>query len=350
MTERKDLASSFGLHRVRDQVPCLPQAATRLDNSLPIYNNEIVIEVERLNIDAASFVQMEEEAGGDVDRIAAIVLSNTTSNGKQQNRVTGSGGMLVGKISEIGSKYKGPLKAKKGDKVATLVSLTLTPLHLDHIIRVNKANHQIEVKGHAILFETSIAAIMPEDIAEPVAMAGYDVCGAPAWTYALAKSGMTVVILGAGGKAGLLSCAAARDKMKRSGKIIAIEPMERALSDIEKLGVCNEVLQIDATNPVAVLEGIKKATKGKMADLVISVASVPNTENSALLSVNKKGKVVFFSMATSFAKVALGAEGIATSSQLLFGNGYYPNHAVYTLDLLRKNKKLRAIFDARYGS
>ena len=349
MKERKGPASSFGLHRVLDEVPCLPQAAKRLDNSLPIYHNEISIEVEHLNIDAASFVQMEEEAGGDVDRIASIVLSNTQAHGKQQNRVTGSGGMLVGSILEIGSQYRGPLKAKKGDRIATLVSLTLTPLHLDHIIRVNKVNHQIEVKGHAILFESSIAATMPPDIRETVAMAAYDVCGAPAWAHALAKPGMNVVILGAGGKAGLLSCAAARDKMKRAGKIIAIEPMERALGDLKKLGACNDILQIDATNPVAVLEAVKKATRGKMADLVISVASVPNTENSALLSVNKKGKVVFFSMATSFAKVALGAEGIATSSQLLFGNGYYPNHATYTLDLLRKNKKLRAIFESRYA-
>jgi len=350
LDERNAPASPYGIHRVLDADLCLPQAATRLDNSLPIFSNEIAIAVERLNIDAASFVQMEEETRGDLQKISAIVLENCRTLGKQQNLVTGSGGMCLGMVTQVGSDYRGPVKVKPGDKVATLVSLTLTPLHLSEITRIHKAQHQMEVQGHAILFETSVAALMPSDIPEPVALAAYDVCGAPAWAHALPKPGMTVVILGAGGKAGLLSSAAVRDKLKRSGKIIAIEPFEKACADLEKLGACNTILKIDATNPLTVFEAVRKATHGKMADLVISVASVPNTENSALLSVAPRGKVLFFSMATSFSKVTLGSEGIAVRAQLIFGNGYYPGHAKYSIDLLRRNKKLAAIFNARYGA
>lgn len=347
--ERKETASPYGIHRVLDAKSCLPQAADKLDNSLPIFSNEIALSVARLNIDAASFVQMEDEAGRDDQRIARIVMDNCRTRGKQQNRVTGSGGMLLGTVSQIGSKYKGPLKAKVGDKVATLVSLTLTPLHLESIDKIHSSTHQMEAKGHAILFERSIAALMPADISEPVALAAYDVAGAPAWTHHLTKPGMTVVIIGGGGKSGLLSCAAARAKMKKAGKIIAIEPGERAAAELEKLGACQKILTIDATNPVAVMEAVSEATRGKMADLVISVASVPNVENSALLCVSPKGKVLFFSMATTFSKVALGAEGLACSAQLIFGNGYFPNHAKLALSLLRTNKKLRQIFDARYA-
>lgn len=348
--ERSGAVSPYGLHRVLDSQPCLPQAAERLDNRLPIANNEILLSAERLNIDAASFVQMEQETGHQPEKIAQIVMANTRERGKQQNRVTGSGGAMVGTVAQIGSRYRGPLKAKVGDKVASLVSLTLTPLHLERIKTVIPKTHQLEVEGHAILFESSIAALMPKDIAETVALSAYDVCGAPAWAAALTKPGMTVVVLGAGGKAGLLSCVAAKEKLKGSGKIIAIEPMEKACADLEKLGTCKQIYSVDATNPVAVLEKVHAATKGKMADLVISVASVPNTENSALLSAGKKGKVVFFSMATSFTKVTLGSEGIGVTAQLFFGNGYFPNHARYSIDLLRRHKKLRAIFDTRYGA
>lgn len=348
--ERNAPGHPFGIHRVKDPKVCLPQAAEQLDNTLPIYSNELLIRVERLNIDAASFVQMEEETRKDPTKIGEIVLENTRAFGKQQNQVTGSGGMLIGSIAQIGKKYRGPLKVSVGDRVASLISLTLTPLHIDQIVRVHPSTHQIEVKGHAILFESSIAALLPKDIPEAVAMAVYDVAGAPATVNQACRQGQTVVVIGAGGKAGLLSLVAARKKIGRSGKLIAIEPFEKACEDIDQLGLRAYLLRVDATDPVAVYQAVAKATRGRMADVVINVASVPNTENSALLSVKEKGKIIFFSMATSFSKVTLGAEGIATHASLLFGNGYYPNHARFSLDLLRKNNKLRALFERRYGA
>jgi L-erythro-3,5-diaminohexanoate dehydrogenase len=134
----------------------------------------------------------------------------------------------------------------------------------------------------------------------------------------------------------------------RAGRVIAIEPFARAAEELRALKVCDEVLEIDATDPLAVRAGVEKATRGKMGDIVINVASVPDTEVSALLSSTDKGKVVFFSMATSFTKVALGAEGIASGAALIFGNGYYPNHSRFALDLLRKEKSLRELFYRRY--
>jgi L-erythro-3,5-diaminohexanoate dehydrogenase len=341
----------FGVGRVLDTTPCMPQAADRLDNSLPIYSNEILIEVERLNIDAGSFVQMEEETAKDPAKILRLVMENTKTRGKQHNRVTGSGGMLMGRVAQIGRHYKGPLKCKVGDRVATLVSLTLTPLHLNEISKVHLNTHQMEVSGHAILFERSIAALLPSDLPETVATAAYDVAGAPALAFKMARPGKTVVVIGAGGKAGTLSCAAARKRMGKSGKIIAIEPFKGAGDDLKKLKVCNEIVQIDATNPIAVFDAVSKLTRGKMGDLVISVASVPNTENSALLSAKNspKSKVFFFSTVTNFTKVIMGAEGIATEATLIFGNGYTRGHAKYTIDLLRANKGLKELFYRRYG-
>jgi L-erythro-3,5-diaminohexanoate dehydrogenase len=346
--ERKTPGDPLGIQRVLDPKICLPQAAERLDNSLPIYSNEILIEVERLNIDAASFVQMEKETGKSSQAIEKILFDNTRARGKQHNRVTGSGGMLIGTVVQVGSKYRGPLKAKVGDRVASLVSLTLTPLHLETIPKIHFATHQIEVTGHAILFENSIAAHLPSDLPENVSMAVYDVAGAPAWVNALCRPGNTVVVVGAGGKAGILSCVAARKKMGARGKVIAIEPNENAVRDLLALKVCNEVLAIDATDPIAVKSGVERATRGKMGDIVVNVASVGKTEVGSLLSAGEKGKVLFFSMATSFTQVVLGAEGIAGRATLLFGNGYYPNHSKFALDLLRRHKPLKELFFRRY--
>lgn len=60
------------------------------------------------------------------------------------------------------------------------------------------------------------------------------------------------------------------------------------------------------------------------------------------------GVVYFFSMATSFTKAALGAEGIGKDVTMIVGNGYTKNHAQITLDVLRENPKLRKLFDEKY--
>lgn len=339
---------ALGVHRVLDSKIQLPQAATKLNNALPIFSNELLIEVERLNIDAASFVQMEKQCGGDARKIGEILLSNCKNFGKQQNQVTGSGGMLLGRVKEIGKNYKGPLKVKVGDRIATLVSLTLTPLSLTKIKKVDLKTHQVEVEGHAILFESGIFAHLPKDLPENVSLAVFDVAGAPATVDQYVKKGQTLVVIGAGGKAGTLSCVAGRRKVGKAGKVIAIEPFARAVEDLKALGVCDEIISVDATDPIAVSSSVEKATRGKMGDIVINVASVPNTEVSALLSVKKTGKVIFFSMSTSFTKVALGAEGIGLAASLIFGNGYVPNHSRFAIDLVRKSKKLRSLFEQRY--
>lgn len=346
--ERKEKGHPFGIHRVRDAQVVLPQAAEKIDNNLPIFSNEILLKVEKLNIDAASFVQMEEETGGDPEKIAEIILRNCAIRGKQHNRVTGSGGMLIGEVEQVGSDYEGILKVKKGDRVATLISLTLTPLHISKITKIDLKNHQLDVEGHAILFENSIAAILPKDLPESLSMAVFDVAGAPATVNSLAKLGDTVVVIGGGGKAGLLSCLAARKKVGKSGRVIAIEPSPKAATALRSVDICDFVAEVDATHPIKVLNEIESLTKGKMADLVVNVASVSNTEMGAILACQPKGKVLFFSMATSFTKVALGAEGVASSSQLIFGNGYFPNHAEFSIQILKDYQPLLDLFLSRY--
>ena len=115
-----------GLHRVLDVPAVLPQAAQRLDTASPLWPDEVRIDVERLNLDAASFRQLSEAHAGDGAAVRQAVLDIVATRGKMQNPVTGSGGMLVGTVAEVGP--ESPLGLQVGDRVATLVSLTLTLL------------------------------------------------------------------------------------------------------------------------------------------------------------------------------------------------------------------------------
>jgi L-erythro-3,5-diaminohexanoate dehydrogenase len=86
----------FGTHRVLEPVGTLPQPALRIDNTMEIYDNEILIDVQTLNVDSASFTQIKTQANGDVEGIKAIIMETVNTRGKQHNPVTGSGGMLIG--------------------------------------------------------------------------------------------------------------------------------------------------------------------------------------------------------------------------------------------------------------
>ncbi len=337
----------YGNGRVIEPRGVLPQQAWKIDNTMRIYDNEILIDVRKLNIDSASFMQIKKEAGNDIEKIKKRILDIVEERGKLHNPVTGSGGMLIGTIENVGESLK-KHDLKTGDKIATLVSLSLTPLRLDGIKEIKLQTGQVLVKGKAILFESGIYAKLPPDLDETLVMAALDVAGAPAQTAKWVNSGDTVFIIGAGGKSGLLCLYEAKKRAGITGRVIALAHSSNSCGLIKELGLADLVLHGDATRPLEVLEMLLKANDGKLADIVINTVNVPDTEMASILTTKDGGVIYFFSMATSFTKAALGAEGIGKDVDMIIGNGYTKGHAATTLEILRENKKLREIFSRKY--
>jgi len=336
----------YGLRRVVSPAGVLPQRADRLDPDLPLGDDELRIDVDALNIDSASFRQISDMVGRDPVRIAAEVEGIVRERGKMHNPVTGSGGMLIGRVAEVGPRHPAAEDLVVGDRIATLVSLTLTPLRLDEIVAVHPTVDRIDVRGTAFLFATGLWARLPNDLPDKLALAALDVCGAPALVARHARPGDRVLVIGAG-KSGALVCAQAKESLGGSGEVVAADLNEKALDDLRGLGVVTSTLPLDATRGVDALQRVESA--GGLFDLVVNCANVPGTEMASLLLVRDGGTVIFFSMATSFTTAALGAEGVGKDATLLIGNGYVPGHADLSLDLLRKNPKLRAHFESRYA-
>ncbi|PTL77189.1 L-erythro-3,5-diaminohexanoate dehydrogenase [Vitiosangium sp. GDMCC 1.1324] len=337
----------YGLSRVVGEKGVLPQRARKLDPALPCREAELLIDVESLNIDAASFKQIKDEVGAEPSRIAARVQEIVRERGKMQNPVTGSGGMLIGRVKEIGAQHPARGVLQPGDRIATLVSLSLTPLVIDEVKAVHPSIDRVDIRGHALLFATGLYAKLPTDMPDTLALAALDVCGAPALVARYVRPGMTVAVLGAG-KSGALCLAQARKDLKGQGRLLAMDISEQALATLKGLGLCDVSLKVDATQAVDVMEAVAKATDGALCDLVINCASVGNTEMASILSVKDGGTVIFFSMATSFTAAALGAEGVGKDVTMLVGNGYVPGHADLTLELLRSEPALRRLFETRY--
>lgn len=339
----------YGAHRVIEPKGVLPQAAWKIDNSMTIYDNEIKCDVITLNIDSASFTQIKEQAGGDDKKIGEIILDTVAKRGKQHNPVTGSGGMFIGIVSEIGDALKDRIDLKVGDKIASLVSLSTTPLEIKKIVKVKQDKEQVDIEGSAILFESGIWAKLPSHIPETVALAALDVAGAAPQVAKLVKPGDTVFIIGATGKSGLLCSYEAKKRTGINGKVIGLGHSQNKVERLKKLGYCDEVICVDATNPIAVLEAFTKASGGKLADVTINTVNIPNTEMSSILPTRDDGLIYFFSMATSFTKAALGAEGVGKDVVMLIGNGYTKGHAAFTLHMLDESKELLKIFTELYS-
>jgi L-erythro-3,5-diaminohexanoate dehydrogenase len=344
-------SSPVGLHRVLEPAGVLPQAAWRLDTRAELWPDEVRVRVERLNLDAASFRALWTAHDGDGAAVRAEVLEIIGTRGKMHNPVTGSGGMLVGVVEAVGP--DSPLGLRVGDRVTTLVSLTLTPLQItDGLQRWDGASEQVPAAGHAILFGRSIAAVVPDDLPSELAMAVMDVCGAPALTarvvagYAERGTAPTVAVIGAAGKSGSLALAAAR----RAGAkhTVGVVPVEAEAAALRAAALADVVTLADARDPVALSAAVTAA--GGPADVTVVCVDVPGCEGGAILSTADGGTVVFFSMATSFPAAALGAEGLAADVTMLVGNGYVPGHAEYALELLRSAPGVRSLFEGRLGA
>lgn len=341
-------ADPLGIRRVIGQSGILPQQADRLDPSLPIAEDELLVEVDSLNIDSASFHQISTACGGDAARIESHIVELVSRRGKQHNPVTGSGGMLIGRVAQVGPAFpilEKPVKV--GDRIATLVSLSLTPLVIRKVKKVHPKIDRVDIEGHAILFASGIFARLTGEMPDSVALAVLDVAGAPAQTRKLVKDGQTVVVIGGGGKAGTLCLFEA--KRKPGVRTIAIEYSADAAKRLAALPFVDQVIQADARQAVEVMEKVRSATGGKMADIVINVASIPETEMASILCCRQKGIVYFFGMATNFARAALGAEGVGADVDLRIGNGYTEGHADLALGLLRENAEIRRIYTEIYS-
>jgi L-erythro-3,5-diaminohexanoate dehydrogenase len=369
--ERRTGGSPLGLHRVIKPAGVLPQAAWQLDNGPAIWPDEVRVRVDRLNLDAASFRQLRESTGGPEASMRAAVLEIVADRGKMQNPVTGSGGMLTGVVEEAGP--DSPLGLAAGDRIASLVSLSLTPLAItDGLARWDGQSEQVPCAGHAILFGRSIAAVLPADLPAALALAVMDVCGAPALTERVVRaqlaraelaraelaraelaraelaraelgSGPVVAILGAGGKSGSLSAAAAR--RAGAGLVIGVVPTAAEAGAVRAAGLADHVVIADARDPVALADAVRSA--GGPAAVTVVCVDVPGCEGGAVLATAPGGTVIFFSMATSFSAAALGAEGVAADVTMLIGNGYVPGHAELALGLLRSEPGVRALFESR---
>jgi len=344
-----DISRSLGIHRVIEPAGSIPQAAWKLDNTPVAQYSETLLEVQELHIDSASFTQMANACDHDHERMRRHIMDIIYQRGKMHNPATGSGGVLVGVVRELDDLYAKANDLTIGDTIISLTSLSWLPLYIENIHAIHFDRSEVEITGKAIFFRSNPLAKMPTDLSRNIVVAALDVAGAPSRASMLVQPGQRVTVLGAGGTAGLLTLCAIRQRVGSQGEIIAIEYNEQALHDVASLNVADVLIQGNATQALELIKSVQETCTAReyLADIVINVVNVPNTEFATILLTKSQGCILFFSMATSFTAAALIAEGIASQVEMQIGNGYMPDSGAISLQLLRDFPALRTIFTRR---
>ena len=331
-----DIEEGLGTDRVLEPPRALPQPAERLDPSGPVRRREFELSVERLCLDSTSFRNVLEGAEGDSGRMAERVLGIVAERGKMHNPETDSGGVLLGTVTAVGDRFPDP--PALGTRIVTLASLTLTPLRLDAVTRLEPDSAQIEVEGTAYVCERAPWGVLPADLPLSMALDVYDVYGAGSHTRELAPASGTVVVLGAG-HAGKVALAAARDAMD-GGTVVAVDVDSEVIERVRRLGLCDVGVVADLRDPLATLADLRGVGVGP-ADLTVVVVNATGCEPTAILLTVEGGTVLFYSMATHFSTAALTADGQSADIRMIIGNGFAPDVGSYALDLVRRNPALR---------
>jgi L-erythro-3,5-diaminohexanoate dehydrogenase len=341
VASESDTEQRLGADRVLAPAGALPQPAERLDASGPVRPYEFEVAVERLCLDSTSFRNIRERSDGDPDRMAARILEVVARRGKMHNPETDSGGVALGTVTAVGERYGSP--PQQGQRVVTLASLTLTPLRLEAVTRLDPDDPQVEVEGTAYVCDRSAWGPVPDDLPLSTVLEVYDVYGAGSLTRTLAPVHGTVCVLGAG-HAGKLALAAARDAMD-GGTVVAVDVDEAAVARVSELGLCDIGVTADLRDPLAALGAVQEAG-APPADLTVVVVNAGGCEPTAILLTAESGTVLFFSMATSFSTAALTADGMASGARMLVGNGFTPDVGAYALGLVRRSAALREALEA----
>ena len=315
-TDRQRTGDPTGLHRVLDDGVVLPQAAQRLDTRAELWPDEVRVRVERLNLDAASFRQLERAhttyGETDGDAVRAEVLDIVATRGKMQNPVTGSGGMLVGTVEEVGpesplglagrrqGRHPGqphPHPARHRGRPGRLGR----PQRAGAVRRLRRALRSLDRRRHPRRPRPRPLAQRDGRLRRPRA----DRTRRGGVRRPRHESPVVAVIGGAG-KSGSLSLAAAR--AAGAARTIGVVPHAGEHDLLTGAGIADVVTIADARDPIALRDAVTEA--GGPADVTVVCVDVPGCEGGAILATAEGGTVIFFSMATSFSAAALGAEGL----------------------------------------
>jgi len=334
----------YGIDRVLGVKDVLPVLAWKLDNKKDIDQNELLLKVNTIHLEAANFKQVCNEAMNDPERIKDKLINMVSSRGKLHNPYTDTGGLIAGTVERIGSKYVNKKNISVGDEVVVLISTSMIPLNINKILSIDFVFGHISVEGYCILFNNSGIIKKPAKLQLDLIMSAFEESSSIYHIYQLAKERKEFLIIGSNVITVMLYGNAIRKAAGNSGKIAALVCETEYSSNnkgkkIKKIisAVFDNIYFMDLKNPLECAELIIYKHPD-LFDLSINCGDIRGSETINVLTTKEKGTVFFSGLINNYNIALFLTEGIGKELNILCADGYADDYDAFMFELLHEIK------------
>lgn len=346
----------FGVNRVIEPKGVTPVMAWKLDNDRKVKAGEIRVSLETVHIEWDNFNQICSYCSYDEVRIKARIMQIVQQRGKLHNPYTGSGGLFMGTIEEIGrGTDTGNLKV--GDRVYSLSSLTGVVMHLDEIKSIDYHYGQIDCKGYVICFEATSIVKYEGDISPKYLLSAIDEEGNfIGFRKAIRNSqAERVAIIGGNFSTMLLYAQTLTDGYGKGTHVTAILDKNTIGELTEKeitaafLPIIKKTCYVDLSQPLDAYQSVvEQLYDPRPMDAVINLEDIPGSETVATLLVKENGVVFYASLKNNYGAGLLVADSLGKEVTSYALDGYVKEAHNFAAELIEKVGANLEFLDAIY--
>lgn len=330
--------NAYGTGRVLEPKQVLPTSAWRLDNSRRILPGEMRIDVNRIHVESTSFKEICLEANDNDQRIRQKIMDIVIKRGKLHNPVTDTGGLLCGRVAEIGEVYDNRKIFRPGDEVICNASLASLPLYIDKIVSIDRAYGQIEVEGYCIV-ESPVPVIRkPENMPIELLLFTFNESGTLYRISNTAVGKKKFLVVGNNLLANLLFGMAIRKVAREDAEVVCLfdrrtdavlkgEGIDRLIKN-----VFTEVHYVDILKP---LECIDKIGGDAQFDLSVNCADIQGAETINILATKGGGTVIFANLINNYNIALYITEAISRQLDIRCADGYLEAYDSFDFEIVR---------------
>lgn len=348
---------SFGVNRVLEPKGVIPVTAWKIDNTKAIGPGEIRVNLETLHIEWDNFNQICSHCGYDTTRIKARMMQIIEERGKLHNPYTGSGGLFMGTIEEIGPQTDvGNLKV--GDRVFSLSSLTGVAMHLDRIDNIDFNYGQIDCSGYVICFESTSMVRDTGNTPPKYLLSAIDEEGnfLGVQQAVQERNAERIAIIGGNLVTTLLYAQMLTDCYGKGTTVIAIMDRNSLGSLTEReitaafLPIIKRTYYVDLSQPLEAYDSIvNQGFDTVPMDAVINLEDISGSETVATLLVKEKGVVFYTSLKNNYTVGLLVADSLGKEVTSYALDGYVKEAYLFAAELIEKVSSNLEFLDAIYS-
>lgn len=323
----------------------LPFHAWRLNNELPIRDNEILIELSKIHLENGNFNQIFNECDGDDEKMKEQIMTIVDLRHKLHNPYTGTGGIVCGRIKEIGQNCH-LTDIEIGDEVLVPISATLIPTHIDRVKSIDIICGHIDVEGYAILYDGCNLVKYVDNISWDTMMCCFEESASIHRNIELARDKENVLIIGSNPLILALYSMAVGDSIKPNGTVVAVLFNDFLSDAYEGTGqkrnkiaysIFDEVYRTNGKTEVEIVDEITQ-DGARLFDLVINCSDQTGAEAISVFSTKPGGTIFFSNLTNNYAIALFLQEGISRPMTLECAAGYVEGYEKIMIDFLRKHK------------